>query len=733
MKKIVFIFITLFISSVLTCYAQVSIIPKPNKVEMREGFFQLNENCVVFSNEKSSSNMEYLRSKLVKATSIPFNVAENLPTANFVSLDYSKDYNIVNEGYILTVTTSGISIQASSSSGIFYGIQSLLQLLPPAVYSGRTNGFEEWRVPVLRVEDSPRFTYRGVMLDVSRTFFDAEIVKKYIDWMSYHKINTFHWHLADDNGWRVEIKKYPELTNKGAWRGPDEVLAPSYGSGNKRYGGFYSQKQIKEIVAYAAERHIEIIPEIDLPGHSKAVTASYPEVGCNTSDNSESVNGEGRNVWCVGKEKNFKMLDDIIKELSKLFPSKYIHVGGDEVNYSSWNSCPLCQEVMSKGGMEEPVELLNYFVRRMEKIVEKHGKHMAGWDEILDGGILNSNTRVYAWRSVAKGIQSAKKGQPTIMMPSPFCYLDMKHTPEERGHNWAGIVSIEKSYSLDPLASTELAPNEANLILGVQGGLWTELLARPAKFIDYQTYPRLCAISEVGWTKQELRSWEDFNKRLTRDHFERMNQMGIAFRVPPPVATYNNGSVKAEAPFPWAVIRYTMDESSPSPYSPVYKGEIFTDKPLNFRFATFYHDELRSVVAKVSNVEYEYQKPEYEVVTSILFNRTTPVENLYDYKQNTYVKTAGRLKAGDFLTYMFKQPVSTKRITVETGMPNISFYPVTHGYVEYSINGTDYIKGEDFVNGTAVIYPKQPVISVRIQVTAPNDANTAAFQELKID
>ncbi|OFY39509.1 MAG: hypothetical protein A2X18_05310 [Bacteroidetes bacterium GWF2_40_14] len=731
MKRI----ITIFTATLLTISlaAQTSIIPKPNKVEMGEGFFQLNENSVVFSNEKSSSNIEYLRNKLVKATNFPFKVTESITSANCISIDYSKDYNIVNEGYKLTVTTSGITIQASSSSGIFYGIQSLLQLLPPAVYSGRTYGFEEWRVPVLTVEDSPRFNYRGMMLDVSRTYFDAETVKNYLDWMSYHKINTFHWHLADDNGWRVEIKKYPELTRKGAWRGPDEVLAPSYGSGNKRYGGFYTQKQIKEIVAYAAERHIEIIPEIDLPGHSKAVTASYPEVGCNTSDNSESVNGEGRNVWCVGKEKNFKMLDDIIKELSKLFPSKYIHVGGDEVNYSSWNSCPLCQEVMSKGGMQEPVELLNYFVRRMEKIVEKHGKHMAGWDEILDGGTLNSNTRVYAWRSVAKGIQSAKKGQSTIMMPGPFCYLDMKQSPEERGHNWAGIVSIEKSYSLDPLLSTELTPNEANFIIGVQGGLWTELLARPAKFIDYQTYPRLCAISEVAWTRQELRSWEDFNIRLTKEHFERMNQMGISFRVPPPVATYTNGSVKAEAPFPWAVIRYTMDESNPTPYSPLYKGEIFTDMPLKFRFATFYHDQLRSTVVKVSNIEHEYQKPEYEVVTSISLNRTTPVENLYDYKQNTYVRTAGRLKAGDYFTYMFKQPVSTKRITIETGIPNISFYPVTYGYVEYSFNGTDYIKGDDFINGTSIIYPKQPVVSVRIQVTAPNDANTAAFQDLKID
>ncbi|MEN6618550.1 MAG: family 20 glycosylhydrolase [Rikenellaceae bacterium] len=727
--------LTICASSILTIslVAQTTIIPRPNKIEIGQGYFQLDEKCVIYSNEKGSSNLDYLKNKLVKATGFPFSETKNLPADNFICLDYSKDYNIASEGYLLNISTMGITIKAGSSSGIFYGIQSLLQLLPPAVYSGRTIGFEVWRVPVLSIEDSPRFSYRGIMLDVSRTFFDAETVKKYIDWMSYHKINTFHWHLTDDNGWRIEIKKYPELTNKGAWRGPDEVLSAAFGSGNQRYGGFYTQDQIKEIVAYATERHIEIIPEIDLPGHSRAVTASYPQVACKINDNSVSVQGEEKNVWCVSNEQNYKMLDNIIKELSKLFPSKYIHIGGDEVNFSAWKSCPDCQALMVKEGMKEPAELLNYFVRRMEKIVEKHGKHMAGWDEILDGGALKTDTRVYAWRSVAKGIQSVKKGQPTIMMPSSFCYFDMKQSPEERGHNWAGIVSTEKSYSLDPVGTAELTEEESKLIVGVQGALWTELLGRPARFIDYQTYPRLAAIAEVGWTSQELRSWPDFNNRLIKEHFERMNQMGIAFRIPPPTVLYENGSVKAETPYPWAIVRYTMDETNPTPYSPVYKGEIFTDKPVKFRFATFYHDELRSSVVKVSNVEYEYQKPEYEIETSIAINRSTPIENLYDYKQSTFIRSAGKLKAGDYFTYKFKQPVNTKRITVETGISNITFYPVTDGYVEYSYNGTDFIKGDSFVYGVAVIYPKQTVMAVRIQITAPNDANTVAFQELKID
>ncbi len=250
-------------------------------------------------------------------------IQEKKTTAyNFIKLEVNPSLNIPEEGYLLNVDEKGITIEAKNSSGIFYGIQSVLQLLPPAVYSGRVTGREEWSVPFVNIEDYPRFSYRGMMLDVSRTFFDYDVIIKYIDWLSYHKINKFHWHLADDNGWRIEIKKYPELTSKGAWRGPGEVLYPSFGSGNKRYGGFYTQDQIKKIVAYAAERNIEIIPEIDLPGHSRAVTATYPDILCRRTDESLSVQGEGKNVWCVSKEPNYEMLENIIKELVRLFPSK---------------------------------------------------------------------------------------------------------------------------------------------------------------------------------------------------------------------------------------------------------------------------------------------------------------------------------------------------------------------------------------------------------------------------
>jgi len=712
--------------------AQLSIIPKPNKVSLQGGFFEIDENTSLISNEKKTFNINYLRTILSSATG--YSLERKTSSDNQIRLKLSPERGILKEGYLLTITENQIEIEASDEAGIFYGIQSLLQILPPVVYSGRTTGHEKWELPCLTIEDSPRYSYRGMMLDVSRTFFDVETVKQYLDWLAHHKINKFHWHLTDDNGWRVEIKKYPLLTEKGAWRGINEALKPSFGSGNERYGGFYTQAQIKEVVTYAAERQIEIIPEIDLPGHSRAVTAAYPQVACDHSHEglARSVQGEEKNVWCAGDERNYRMLEEIIKELIKLFPSQYIHIGGDEVNYDSWLHCPHCKALMEKEGMKEPAELLAYFAKRMEAIINKHGKIMAGWDEILEGEGLRSDTRVYAWRNIDKGIESIKKGQPTVFQPGAFCYLDMKQSPLERGHNWAGVVTLEKTYSLDP-EQGELSEQQRSLIVGVQGGLWTELLQWPPRFIDYQVFPRICAISEIGWTQQEIRSFPEFEDRLYRHHYDRMYNMGIAFRLPPPAVTYDNGALRAELPYPWAVVRYTTDESEPTHHSPVYRGEIYTDKPVKFRFATFYRDELKSISVKPENVDYQYLKPETDIETSIAENPRFPLSNIKDYKLDTYFRSAGAISAGDYLTYKFKEPVICSRITVETGIPNITFYGITEGYAEYSYDGINYINAAPMERGTTVIYPEKSVLAVRIVATSPNDGYIVALQDLRIE
>ncbi len=711
--------------------AEINLIPKPQELIIKEGKFTINPNTVIVSSDKFTG--EYLKEKINRASKYNLNtVTGNDNPDNSIILSVSGIYNLPKEGYELAVTPDRVFVKASDKAGAFYAVQTILQLLPATVY-GNATGFEKWEIPAVEIKDYPRFTYRGMMLDVSRTFFDKDIIYKYLDWLSYHKINTFHWHLSDDNGWRLEIKKYPLLTEKGAWRGPDEVIPAAYGSGNKRYGGFYTQEDVKAIIKYATDRNIEIIPEFDMPGHSKAVIGTYPHVGCDTKKEYVSVNGEVKNVWCIGNESNYKMLDNIIKEVAHLFPSKIIHIGGDEVNLDNWKECPNCQALMKEKGMVKEIELLNYFVRQMEKIVNKYGKNMAGWDEILDGGELKKNTRVYAWRSLKKGMESVKKGQPTVMQISGFSYYDMKQSPLERGHNWAGIITLEKAYSLDPVGDLKITPDQEKLILGAQGGLWAELLNRPARFMEYQNYPRTCAMAEIGWTNQNLRNFEDFNYRLTKTHYERLFNMGIAFRLPYPDVIYKNNTLKITPPYDWAIIRYTTDGSEPTSVSNIYKGDIVTFEPHKFRFATFYKDILKSISVPAKNIEpAKYRTPETEIESSFGEHERFPAKNITDYNFKKYWRTDRTGKAGDYVIYKFKEPVECKNILVETGIPDIDLYGVTDGYLEYSYDGENWIKGEDIIENRASIIPDKKVKAVKIILTDSTDGLSVAFRDIRI-
>lgn len=710
---------------------EINIIPKPQSLSVLEGTFKITPNTVIIAPKGFYG--EFLRNKINGATKYNISVlCDTCIKQNCFKLLVSDSYNLPSEGYELSVNSNEVLVKASDNAGIFYAIQTILQLLPPTIY-GNATGWEKWEIPAVKIKDYPRFKYRGMMLDVSRTFFDKDIIYKYLDWLSYHKINTFHWHLSDDNGWRLEIKKYPFLTQKGAWRGPKEVIPAAYGSGNKRYGGFYTQEDVKAIIKYAKDRNITIIPEFDMPGHSKAVVGAYPNVGCNTKTEFISSNGEVKNVWCVGKKENYKMLENIVKEVASLFPGKVIHIGGDEVNLDNWKECPNCQALMKEKGMTKEVELLNYFVRKLESIINKNGKVMAGWDEILDGGKLNKSTNVYAWRSVKTGIESVKKGQPTIMQVAEFCYYDMKQTPIERGHNWAGIVTLEKAYSFDPIGTFDVTPSEQKLILGPQGALWAELLNKPVRFLEYQNYPRTCALAEIGWTNQELRNFTDFNYRLTKTHYERLFNMGIAFRLPYPSVIYDSNTLKVTLPYNWAIIRYTTDGTEPNSSSNIYTGDIVTFEPENFRFATFYKDIIKSSTVGAKNIALaNYISPTVSIETSFGEHPRFPISNITTYDFKKYWRTNRKGKAGDFVIYNFAEPVECKEITIETGIPNIDFYGVTNGYVEYSYDGINYIKGDYFVENIAVITPKNKVKSVKIVMTDLSDALTVCFQNLKI-
>lgn len=737
MKKLPLLFLFVFTIIYSPSFSQNvnRIIPQPQSISMGDGFFSFDENLVIINGEKGSFNYSYLAEHLNKITGYNIQIIDKKEATDFnnrIFLDCSNR-SLPEEGYELLCDSKGITISGSTSKGIFYGIQTLFQLLPPQIYSGRRSLQKNITIPYVSIADYPVMKYRGMMLDVSRTFFGKSDIIRLLDWLSYHKVNKFHWHLTDDNGWRIEIKKYPYLTSKGAWRGPGEVLPETFGSGDKRYGGYYTQKDIKEIVKYASDRNIEIIPEIDLPGHSKAVTASYPDVLCNIQDTSISVQGEKKNVWCVGNENNYKMLNNIIKEIAALFPSKYIHIGGDEVNISSWERCPDCQGVVKREGLNDTKHLLNHFVNRMEVILHKHGKYLAGWDEIAEEGKLDNNTRVYAWRGVKKGVDAANKGAKVIMLPGEFFYLDMKQSPVERGHNWAGIVTLEKSYSFDLSKLDGLDSNSKDNFEGIQGALWTELLGSPARFLDYQTFPRMAAIAERGWSSAACCSYKDFYERLTKYHYDRMFNMDIAFRIAPPSATFTNGKIVVDDSCSTSVVRYTSNETEPNVNSPIYKGEIYTNTPERFRFKSFFGNYISSATVMVQNVDYKYKDLRVSVSTSMDENPKFPLKNLTDNKASTYFRSNTKVKSGDYLTYTLDSPVIANRITVETGIPNITFYGVNYGYVEYSQDGVNFIKAGDFINNSVVFNPSFPVQYVRLVITKPNDGYILALQDLKVE
>lgn len=708
------------------------LVPQPQNVTLNTGTFTIDNNVSISGN--AEFEIEYLKKKLSEGASV--SLQEGNGGKRVIEIKIDPESSIVNEGYRLSVLPDRITVMASGKGGAFYGVQTLLQLMPAEIYSEGGN-LGKIKVPCVEIEDYPRFGYRGAGLDVSRTFFPLETIYDFIDWISYHKINTFHWHITDDNGWRVEIKKYPLLTEKGAWRGPDEVLPPAYGSGNKRYGGFYTQEEIKKVVKYATDRNITIIPEIDMPGHSKAVIETYPHVGCTNKNKTMSVNGEVNNVWCVGKESNYAMIEDIVAELVELFPSKLIHLGGDEVNMDNWKNCPHCQAFMRKMGMKEEIELLNYFVRRMEKIVNKHGRVLVGWDEIIKGGNLEPSTTVYGWGSMKRGANAVRQGQPTVFLPGQYCYLDMKQSPYERGHNWAAIVTLDSCYKVDPIKMNDFTPEEEKLVLGIQGNLWCELLDRPERFMEYQFFPRLCAISEAAWTSAELKNFDDFYGRLTSAHYDRLHNMGIKFRLPFPEVIYEDGILKVTPPYEGAVVRYTTDASDPNLSSPLYKGDIETDKPEKYRFATFYKDCNQSITVGASNIElYSYLTPEVTIESSYKENESNkhfPMKNITSYDMKKYWRVNRRSYPGDFVLYTFAEPVECGKITVETGVPNITFYSCTDGHVEYSYNGTDFVKGDDFIYGVAAITPEDKVKAVKIVFDGMSDALITSFQNLRIE
>ena len=741
MKKLL-ILISILVPTFLS--AQINFLPKPEQVKYEKGEMLVEKGLGIISEGADNFNVNYLKEHLERVFDFDIAIGSGRQT---ITLKHVQ--GLENEEYKLSIDDKGIVIESSSKAGEFYAIQTLMQMMPAGIYKDFENPQSgmllwEWPLPYIKISDKPRFSYRGSMLDVSRTYFNKDYVIRHLEWLGYHKINKFHFHLTDDNGWRIEIKKYPKLTNEGCYRGDGLLLPATFGSGKEPYGGYFTQKDIKEIVAFAKERNIEVIPEIEFPGHSKGIAVAYPEILCDNIDtNLKSVQLESGNVWCVGREENFKMIENILKEVASLFDSEYIHIGGDEVVYDNWNNCPRCQAVMKKEGFKTNLELFHYFIRRVDKIAHKFGKKIAGWDEISEESSIDPQSRVYAWRNADYGVKAVQRRLPVIMQIAKYCYVDMKYSEPERGHNWAGIVSMPTIYSFDPYKFEIRGENyafteeEKKCIVGVQGNMWAEMLVWPPHFAEYQMFPKLCALAEIGWTPQELRDYADFDARLTGSHFERMAAMGIRFRLPYPEVKSENvdcnvTKVSATLPYPSAVVRYTTNGTEPNVNSPVYQGDIFTNAPENLRFATFFYDN-KSISVKVPGAE-KLLTPAVTVTSSEAMgeNKYCTKKMAADYDFESYFRSVNAPQKGEWVLYTFDSPVECSEIEVATGFPGLDVYVVTDGHVEYSFNGKDWIKGDSFRYGKVIIRPDKAVKAVKIVHDGEGERKYVGYQDLRI-
>ena len=485
-----------------------SVIPIPQEVEQAEGSFTLNANTRLSCNlqgDELEQLLDYLKQQPLLSACLKNGHNTPAGQAGIVLQKLDNAGTRTPESYELRVTPERIHITACTDAGLFYGLQSLMQLATPA-------GEGQWKVSACHITDQPRFAYRGFMMDVSRHFRTKEFVKKQMDAMARFKLNRLHLHLTDGAGWRIEIKQYPRLTEFAAWR-PQAVWKDWWFKGGRQYceegtpgayGGYYTQDDIRELLAYAAERHITIIPEIEMPAHSEEVLAAYPEMSCSGEP---YKNAE----FCIGNEKTFEFLENVLAEVMELFPSEYIHIGGDEANKNPWKACPKCQQRMKDEGLKDVDELQSYAIHRMEVFLNKHGRKLLGWDEIMEGG-LAPNATVMSWRGEEGGLKAIRSGHRAVMTPAEFFYLDYyQDAPISQPEAIGGYVPLEKVYSYDPVKA-DFTPEEKALVYGVQANQWAEYISTDEQY-EYMMYPRLLAVAEVGWSEPERKDFADFRNR----------------------------------------------------------------------------------------------------------------------------------------------------------------------------------------------------------------------------
>ena len=557
--------------------APLPLVPRPKAVTATGGAFELRADVRVRlaagSSEEAAAVAERWARSARQVTGQPLPVATGPCERGSVCVRVTGAGPA--EGYALSVTGDSVVVAGNDHAGLFYGLETLSQLLPPGPVTDNAGSGRPVRIPAATVTDAPRFPWRGMHLDVGRHFFGPEFVKRYIDQLARYKINRFHWHLTEDQGWRIEIERYPRLTEVAAWRRETMVaknFEPYVGDG-VRYGGFYTQDEVRDIVAYARERYVTIVPEIELPGHSTAALAAYPELGCTEGPIEVATTwGVFEDIYCP-KEETFAFLEGVLTEVMELFPGEYIHIGGDEAPKARWEASEVAQEVMRREGLADEGELQSWFVRRIERFLDAHGRRLIGWDEILEGG-LPPNATVMSWQGVQGGIDAARQGHDVVMTPTSHVYFDyLQGDTAQEPLGIGGFVPLERVYSFEPVPD-ELSAAEARHVLGAQANLWTEYIPT-GEHAEYMLNPRLLALSEVVWSPAEVRDFLDFARRLPW-HLERMDALGIRYRVPDVLGLERDGLTldkKANVELAGAasgVIRYTLDGTDPTATSPAY-------------------------------------------------------------------------------------------------------------------------------------------------------------------
>ena len=587
----------------LTMYSQKStgtlnIIPEPVAVAEKTGDFTLPKNVTILcpTDKETTVTANFLQEKLTKATGSKVTVKSSGKSDIQLVLNQTADPMIGDEGYVLSVKAKQITIRANKPAGLFYGAQSLIQLFPAEIESPVKAENVAWKIPAVEIGDYPRVGWRGLMLDVSRHFFTVDEVKQYIDVMARYKYNLLHLHLADDEGWRIEIKSLPKLTEVGAWRvektGNFGSFSAPLPDEPKTYGGFYTHEDIKEIVRYASERFVNIMPEIDVPGHSLAAIVSYPELSCTEGSDKYHVHaGEPFMDWshgappvafmdntlCPANEKVYEFMDKVMTEVAQLFPFSYIHVGGDEAPHNFWQKSPQVQELMKREGLTTIPQVQSYFEKRLEKIVQSKGKKMMGWDEIMEGGITPT-TALMSWRGTKYGIEASKSGHYVVMSPTTYAYIDYMQGDASTEPPVYSSLRLNKTYQFDPVP----AEADARFILGGQANLWTEQVYN-IRQAEYMTWPRGFAIAESVWSPKEKKNWTNFVQK-TENHFKRLDLAEIKYSpaIYDPIVNVtvkdDKYLVNLSTEIDGLDIYTSFDNSSPDRFYPKYKEPLLIPK-----------------------------------------------------------------------------------------------------------------------------------------------------------